>query len=84
MYDGHVSSIETEFQKFVASQQENESGVASNWAGVKEEWLKEIDSLYRRIGGFLKEYVDAGFITFDFREVELTEDLPLALTRPGG
>ena len=70
----HVSGCRLSFKSL--SQASRKTSLALRPTGLesKRSGSEEIDSLYRRIGGFLKESVDAGFMTLDFREVELTED----------
>jgi hypothetical protein len=62
-----------EFDRFVESQQEPEGDAKTDWAGTRDEWLKDLDSFYLRIEEFLQEYVKAGSISYTFAEIELTE-----------
>jgi hypothetical protein len=57
-----------EFEKFVASQQATDIDTET-----RDEWLKELDSLYRKIDGFLEKYFKDGSVSRDFTEIELTE-----------
>jgi hypothetical protein len=69
MYHGHGDLMGTEeFEKFVASQQVTEVDTET-----RDEWLKDLDSLYRKIDGFLEKYIKGGSISRDFAEIELTE-----------
>lgn len=67
-----------DFAKFVASQQEPTQDAASDikidWRKVREEWLNDLDDLYRRIDGFLKEFIEKGSITYNFTEIKLNEE----------
>jgi hypothetical protein len=66
--------METEdFARFVASQQETDADARVNWAGTRDEWLKDLDSFHEKIVDFLKEYIDGGSIAYQFAEIELTE-----------
>jgi hypothetical protein len=73
MYDIQEGSMETrDFDKFVANQQEKDEEI--DWIDIREEWLKNLDSLYQRIVVFLQEYVASGSISHTFSNVELTEE----------
>jgi hypothetical protein len=65
--------VTEDFGKFVASQQDAGAEDNSDWAEVRAQWLKDLDSLYSMIAGFLQEYIDLGSIHCDFSEIELTE-----------
>jgi hypothetical protein len=72
MYHNHRDAMKTEdFADFVASQQRVDADV--DWAGMRDEWLRELDSLHANIAHFLEEYTAAGSISYSFAEVELTE-----------
>jgi hypothetical protein len=45
-----------------------------NWPAEKEQWLYQLDTLYARIGGFLKPYVDAGQISMSESDIDLNEE----------
>ncbi len=62
-----------DFGKFVASQQETDTDAKMDWAEVRDEWLRDLDSLYGRVVEFLREYIDNGSISYDFTEIELNE-----------
>lgn len=65
--------METEdFAKFVASQQETDVDTGMNWAGLRDEWLTNLDSLHQKIIEFLREYIP-GSISYSFTEIELNE-----------
>lgn len=71
-----------DFAKFVASQQKTDVDANVDWTGMRDEWLRDLDSLYRRIEGFLQEYIAHGSIRSSFTEIELTEpDLGKYLAR---
>jgi hypothetical protein len=72
MNDGTTMGTET-FAKFVESQQEGGADAEVDWAGVRDEWLKDLDSFYAKIAHFLEDYTSAGSIRYDFSEIELTE-----------
>jgi hypothetical protein len=60
-----------DFEEFIANQQEAGPGIDS--ARIREEWLKELESLYKKILGFLEKYIAAGSIMYSFTEIEITE-----------
>jgi hypothetical protein len=65
------------FDDFVQREQEaaRKADEASiDWSVEKDQWLFQLDSLYARIGGFLKPYIDAGQISMTEGSVELNED----------
>jgi hypothetical protein len=65
------------FDDFVLREQEaaRQAEEASiDWQAEKQEWLFHLDSLYARISGFLKPYIDAGQIATADSEIELNED----------
>jgi hypothetical protein len=61
-----------DFAKFVASQQEAHVKAEMDWAGLRDEWLKNLDSLYQKVGGFLQEYIPDS-ISYRFAKIELNE-----------
>ena len=65
------------FDNFVQREQEaarKADDASTDWEAEKKEWLFQLDSLYARISGFLKPYIDAGQITTADSEIELNED----------
>ncbi len=66
--------METEdFAMFVASQQQTDVDTRIFWEEQRDEWLSALDSLYEKIAGFLREYIEAGSISYDFTEIEMNE-----------
>jgi hypothetical protein len=65
--------VSEEFARFVESQQETDVDATINWAETRDEWLRELDSLYQKIVYFLQEYIQRRSITYDFIEMELNE-----------
>lgn len=67
-----------DFAKFVASQQDAAqdptNGAPIDWAEVRDQWLKDLDSLHSQIIDFLKEFAAAGSIRYSFTDVRLTEE----------
>lgn len=64
--------METEnFAEFVASQQDVDT--ETDWAGMRDEWLKDLDALHAKVAQFLEEYTAAGSISYHLHEIELTE-----------
>jgi hypothetical protein len=61
-----------DFAEFVARQQGTDVETEVDWAGVRDEWLKDLDTLHKQIQGFLKEYVPHS-ISYTFTKIELTE-----------
>lgn len=62
-----------EFAKFVESQQEPALKRGIDWGETREQWLVNLDSLYRQILEFLREYISTGSIKYDFDQIELSE-----------
>jgi hypothetical protein len=48
------------FAEFVASQQPTPEEAEIDWAAERDEFLRNLQMLYERVGAFLKEYVDNG------------------------
>lgn len=63
-----------EFARFVARQQKTAVDTEIDWAGMRDEWLSNLDSLHRRIIDFLQEYITDGSITYSFAEITLSEE----------
>jgi hypothetical protein len=63
-----------DFAAFVASQQQTDNERQENWGAIREEWLRRLDQLYGRIGGFLQEFVETGSISYSFSDIKLTEE----------
>jgi hypothetical protein len=67
-----------DFAKFVASQQEPSeeevNGERVDWAGLRDAWIRELDSLYDRVLNYLKEFIDARSIRYELTEITLTEE----------
>lgn len=61
-----------EFDRFVASQQA-QTEAETDWAKLRHEWLKDLDSLYGQISDFLRKYVEDRTITYKFTKIELSE-----------
>lgn len=61
------------FATFVASQQDTAVETEVDRAGIRDEWLKNLDSLHTKIAHFLEEYTAAGSISYHFHEIELNE-----------
>jgi hypothetical protein len=64
----------TAFAKFVEEQQTVDSEEAMDWNGELSDWRSNLDSFYARVLSFLKEFTDAGSITYSFSEIALTEE----------
>jgi len=63
-----------DFARFVASQQQTDVGTEIDWAGMRDQWLSELSSLYRKIADFLQEYVANGSVKYSFTQIELNEE----------
>ena len=63
----------TEFARFVAEQQETDADAEMDRAQMRDEWLTELASLYRKIVAFLQDYISAGSISCDYAKIEVTE-----------
>ncbi len=66
--------VTKDFGEFVASQQVPDGDVGIDWAAVRDEWLKNLDSLHAKIEDFLAEYIVNGSISYSFSEIKLTEE----------
>jgi hypothetical protein len=66
--------VATDFEKFVASQQDKAANDTTDWDGIRNEWLRNLDTLYRQIAQFLQQYVKVGSISYSFTELQLTEE----------
>ena len=62
-----------DFERFVARQQKTSADTKIDWAQVRKEWIQALNSLHVKIGGFLKDYTEAGSISYSFTEIELNE-----------
>jgi len=62
------------FAEFVASQQPTPEETEIDWGAERDQFLRELRVLHERIGGFLKEFVENGSISYKFNDVSLTED----------
>ena len=62
------------FAEFVASQQPTPEDAAIDWAEERDDFLRNLQGLYDRIGDFLKEYVDNGSIRYSFSDMRLSEE----------
>ena len=62
-----------DFARFVASQQKTDVDANIDWTEIRDEWLRDIYSLYRKIEGFLQEYIADGLIRRSFTEIQLDE-----------
>lgn len=65
------------FDDFV--QRENEAsrrrqGGSIDWEAEKKAWLGMVNDLYTRLTGFLKPYIEAGQISIDFHDAEISEE----------
>ena len=63
-----------DFAKFVASQQEAAEQLETDWNEIREEWLSNLDDLYRQVSNFLQEFVTKGSIRYRFVETRLNEE----------
>jgi hypothetical protein len=63
-----------DFAEFVARQQNAADDARVDWIQVREEWLRDLESLYNRIVDFLKEFVAKGSIRHSFVDVTVTEE----------
>jgi hypothetical protein len=61
-----------EFERFVASQQTNVDADLDR-AQMRDEWLRELASLYSKIAGFLQDFISAGSICYGYTKIEVTE-----------
>jgi len=64
----------TAFAKFVEEQQAVDPAQAMDRVRELSDWRDNLDSFYSRILGYLKEFIDAGSITYSFSGIELTEE----------
>jgi len=66
--------VAKDFSEFVASQQGPDTDVGIDWTEVRDEWLKNLDSLHKKVAGFLGEYIANGSISYSFAQVKLAEE----------
>lgn len=65
--------VTEDFGKFVESQQPSGADATTDWAQIRDEWLRNLDALYTMVIGFLQEYIDRGLISYKFTPLELNE-----------
>ena len=63
-----------DFAKFVADQQTSAAEDSTDWTGMLEEYLKDLNLLYRKLVDFLSEYEEKGSISHSFGTKALTEE----------
>jgi len=66
--------VTKDFSEFVARQQVDETDEKVDWAEIRDEWLKNLDSLYKKIAEFLEEYLVSKSITLGFTDIRLAEE----------
>lgn len=75
MYHSDEVSMGTQdFGRFVASQHETPIDTKIDWAGMRDEWLRDLGALHQQIVHFLHEFTKAGSISYRFTEIQLTEE----------
>lgn len=62
-----------DFARFVASQQKTDVDANVDWSELRDEWLRDLHSLYRKIEGFLQEYIVDGLVRRGLTEIKLDE-----------
>ncbi len=63
-----------DFDEFVKRQQPLSEVERVDWDKRREEYLAHVNSLYEKVTGFLREYVDQGSIRLSFEEAQLNEE----------
>jgi hypothetical protein len=62
------------FSEFVARQQPVPEEAQIDWAAERDQFLSNLDLLFRQVDGFLEEYTADGSVTRRFTQVSLTEE----------
>ena len=63
-----------DFDDFVKRQQPLSEAERVDWNKRRDEWLANLNALYSKIEAFLKEYVDNGSISLDYKEHRIIEE----------
>jgi hypothetical protein len=63
-----------DFDEFVKRQQPLSEAERFDWIKRRDEWLGDLKTLYSKIEAFLKEYVDNGSISLDYKEHRIIEE----------
>lgn len=61
-----------DFAAFVENRQNAPADPSS--LALKREWLKDLDSLYTQVVGFLHGFIDKGSIQYKFGKIQLNEE----------
>jgi hypothetical protein len=63
-----------DFDEFVKRQQPLSEAERVDWNKERDDWLAYLNALYSKIEAFLKEYVDNGSISLDYKEHRIIEE----------
>ena len=63
-----------DFDEFVKRQQPLSEAEKVDWNKRRDEWLGYLNALYSKIEAFLKEYVDNGSISLDYKAHRIIEE----------
>ena len=63
-----------DFDDFVKRQQPLSEAERVDWNKRRDEWLANLNALNSKIEAFLKEYVDNGSISLDYKEHRIIEE----------
>jgi hypothetical protein len=64
----------TDFDAFVKRQQTAAEGELVDWTKERDDWLRQLTELYEQTESFLAEYINAGEIKLNYRDIELNEE----------
>jgi hypothetical protein len=64
----------TDFDAFISKQAKVNSDKAIDWDARRDEWLKYLSYFYKKVDGFLKEYVEDGRVACKYTEQEIFEE----------
>jgi hypothetical protein len=64
----------TDFDVFINQQAKVKSDKSIDWEAERDEWLKYLSVFYKKVEGFLKEYVTDGRVACKYTEQEIFEE----------
>ena len=64
----------SDFDAFVKAQQKSRQDAEIDWNKERDEWLAQLDALYKTIEELLGDYVKSGQILLRYQDVQLNEE----------
>lgn len=65
-----------DFDKYLEQKQKAHKGVIGiDWESKKNEWLENLEKLYKLIQDSMEEYIQKGLVEIDYDNIELIEEL---------